>query len=297
LPNNGLLIIANASKAIHWINAKLLWISPKINTDTRSKDILAFWVDTQKQIDTRTYVNTTFDVEKWEILHIKVPLKKWKHWFKVNWERIRANEWIDQYNLEEKFLEWFEIENIPGKKLMELLISDDKNYEAEKVSEIVSDILYIENESIRKLIQKVVSDNFWKKWELVLSAILKKLNIDPETIVNVDIIKSAIDWTYQAKDNTNKSFVILETLEKTVIDNNSWNIHKILPDKEFIITWEEDRDIKWLIKWIERGWKISWEYKKLTVNWNVYWDIYVSWETEVLIEWNLSWWSKLIHEW
>lgn len=294
---NSIIQIAKESNAINWINSKLHWVSLKINSDTRSKDLIAFWLDTKRQIDTKTYINTTFDVKKWEILQVKIPHKKWKHWFKVTGEVIKANEWIDKDKLEEKFLEWFEIINVSWKKFIEDLISDGKNYEAWKVAEIFSDILYIENPDIRKIIANTINQNFWKNGERVVNAILKKYSIDPETIVNVDVVKAGIDWTYQAKDKAQNSFVILETLEKSIIDAHSWNIHKILPDKEFIVSWEEDRDIKWLIKWIEKGWRISWEYRKLTINWNIYWTIEVSGNTEVVVNWNMSWWSKIIHNW
>lgn len=208
-------IVAKQKDPEDWIDSILEIISPKVEQDLRSRDILTKWVDTISKIDVYSYANATFDVESHERLFRKTKPTKGRPGKNVIGWTIKNKEWVDNIKLEEILWEGLEIQEI-----------------------------------------------------------------NEETIV-----LPTRSWTLQ-KDVHTKKYIVTDWYVVKQVDIKTWDIKIEWEDKTFLVEWN-------VVEWRT----ITWNCKKIEIKWNLFGNIEASWETEIIISWNMMWKSNLKHTW
>lgn len=216
--------IAQNLEPQNWDDSKLEIKSKKVILDTSPKD-----KNSDRKIDMYEYWNVTFNVWKWEVLFTKIPSTKWKNWLSLNWDVIRATDWIDKINLEKIIWENIEIVKNEDNNLISLVSKIDGFliwYDPKKPNNKI----YVDN---KKELKWWINMKTWSIDDLVLDW-YRKINWAIEKDYSFKWKKLEIIW-----DIENNVSILLESYDN----------------------WEVEADIKWTIYsaniFCNSKWKIS----------------------------------------
>lgn len=229
-------VVAKKIEPINWENAKLVSLSKKIE-----KDLRAIWSDNfdSKEIDPYSYVNSTFDVIKWEELFKKIPATRWKIWRKINAEIIKTNSWEDKIDLKKVFIEWFEI--IKKNDWCEYIIAAiDWKFSKQEDNKTAWTIMKI-------------SDTIWIVWNVDVKVWNVRFEKWRKVTISKDPNKQTDKWWLWANWSVLEWRKILWSPDLIVIEwNLLWEIN-VEGNTEIRIEWDIWWKWKLIHKWV---WKI-----------------------------------------